>query len=210
MFCFFLEADLNTSSFCLLYFGSILGGNLLSLYIHRHNPSYSAVGASGAVCGVIFACIALYPGMHIRLFGLLSIPGWVYGLFYVIYSVYGIRSNKDNIGHDAHLGGGLAGMLIACIIVPGVLLVNTAAIVAILVPSVFFMYVIIHKPHLLLVDNLYYKQQHLFSDIDHRYNFEKANKQKELDVILEKIHSKGINSLSKIEREKLEQYSQEN
>lgn len=209
LFSFYLEPALHPLTYLVLYFGSLIGGNLLSLYLHRHNPPYSAVGASGAVCGVIFACIAIYPGMNIHLFGLLSIPGWVYGLGYVLYAIYGIRSKDDNIGHDAHLGGGLVGLLIACVSTPEILLTNTATIVTILAPAVFFIYVIIHKPYLLLVDNLYYRQNNLFSDIDHRYNFEKANKQKELDAILEKIHSKGINSLSKQERDTLERLSQE-
>lgn len=209
LFSFYLEPALYPLSYLVLYFGSLLGGNLLSLYLHRHNPPYSAAGASGAVSGVIFACIALFPGMNIHLFGLLSIPGWVYGLGYVLYAIYGIKSKNDNIGHDAHLGGGLIGLLIACLISPQILLTNTATIVTILVPAIFFIYLIIHKPYLLLADNLYFKQHHLLSDIDHRYNFEKANRQKELDAILEKIHSKGINSLSKLEREKLERLSQE-
>lgn len=49
--------------FLIIYFISLVGGDLFSLYIHRHHGDYSSVGASGAVCGVIFAALALYPGM---------------------------------------------------------------------------------------------------------------------------------------------------
>jgi len=209
MFSFLLEADLGSWQFLLLYFGSLLGGDLLSLFIHRHNSDYSSVGASGAICGVIFASIALFPGMGVSLLGLIPVPGWLYGLLYMLYSIYGIKSRNDNIGHDAHLGGALAGMTIAIIMEPQAMFENFATIIAIAVPAVFFMYVIITKPHVLLVDNFFYKQHHVFGDIDQKYVFDRANRQRELDAILEKIHKKGMHSLTKVEKEKLEKYSQQ-
>jgi membrane associated rhomboid family serine protease len=209
MFSFLLEADLGSVQFLVLYFGSLLGGDLLSLFIHRHNSDYSSVGASGAICGVIFAAIALYPGMSVSLLGIIPIPGWLYGIAYVLFAIYGIKSRNDNIGHDAHLGGALVGMLIAIIMEPQAMFENAATIIAIAVPAVFFMYVIITKPYLLLVDNFFYQQHHVFGDIDQQYNFDRANRQKELDAILEKIHKKGMHSLTKVEKEKLARYSQE-
>jgi membrane associated rhomboid family serine protease len=209
MFSFLLEADLGSVQFLVLYFGSLLGGDLLSLFIHRHNSDYSSVGASGAICGVIFAAIALYPGMSISLLGIIPIPGWLYGIAYVLFAIYGIKSRNDNIGHDAHLGGALVGMLIAIIMEPQAMFENVATIIAIAVPAVFFMYVIITKPYLLLVDNFFYQQHHVFGDIDQKYNFDRANRQKELDAILEKIHKKGMHSLTKVEKEKLARYSRE-
>jgi len=89
-----------------------VGGNLLALVIHRKNPSYSSVGASGAINGVIFASIAVFPGMKI-----FFMPGWVFGLIFILYSLYGIRSQKQNIGHESHLGGALAGMLVAILFI---------------------------------------------------------------------------------------------
>ncbi|MBS0027768.1 rhomboid family intramembrane serine protease [Chitinophaga sp. 22321] len=208
MFSFLLEADLGSWQFLLLYFGSLLGGDLLSLFIHRHNGDYSSVGASGAICGVIFASIALFPGMGVSLLGLIPVPGWLYGVVFLLYSIYGIKSRNHNIGHDAHLGGALAGMTIAIVMEPQAMFANFATIIAIAVPAVFFMYVIITKPHVLLVDNFFYKQHHVFGDIDQKYVFDRANRQKELDAILEKIHKKGMHSLTKAEKEKLERYSQ--
>ena len=95
--------------FLLIYFASLVGGDLLSLFIHRHDSGYSSVGASGAVNGIIFAAIAVFPGMKM-FFG---IPAWVFGLAYVLYSIYGIRSRRNNVGHESHLAGSLIGML-AC------------------------------------------------------------------------------------------------
>ncbi|HEY4337841.1 MAG TPA: rhomboid family intramembrane serine protease, partial [Puia sp.] len=51
---------LGTVNFLIIYFASLIGGGLLSLLIHRHHVDYSSVGASGAVCGVIFASVALF------------------------------------------------------------------------------------------------------------------------------------------------------
>ena len=70
-----LERYLGPFGFLLIYFSSLIGGNLLALLIHRNHGEYSAVGASGAVNGIIFASIALFPGMSIGLFLLpISMP----------------------------------------------------------------------------------------------------------------------------------------
>jgi membrane associated rhomboid family serine protease len=208
-FSWLLEEDLGGWSFLLIYFGSLIGGDLLSLFIHRNNGDYSSVGASGAICGVIFASIALYPGMNINFLGLFPIAGWLYGLVYILYAIYGIKSRNDNIGHDAHLGGALIGMMIAIALEPQAMWANFATIIAIAVPAVFFMYVIITKPHVLLIDNFFYKQHHVFADIDDKYIYDRASRQRELDTILDKIHKKGMHSLTKAEKEKLERYSQQ-
>lgn len=208
-FSLLLEEGLGSMAFLLIYFGSLIGGDLLSLYIHRNNSDYSSVGASGAVCGVIFASIALFPGMSVSFFGLFPVAGWLYGLIYILYAIYGIKSRNDNIGHDAHLGGALVGMMIAMALEPQAMVANFATVVTIAVPAIFFMYVIITKPHVLLVDNYFYRQHHVFADIDDKYNVDRANRQRELDAILDKIHRKGIHSLTKEEKEKLERYSQQ-
>ena len=203
-----LELYLGAIKFLLIYFLSLIGGDLLSLFIHRNDGDYESVGASAGVNGVMFASIALFPGMHIGLLFLpISIPGWLFGLIYVLYSIYGIRSRKNNIGHDAHLGGALVGLIIAIIMQPSALINNTWAIVIIMLPSVFFIYMIITRPHILLIDNYFFNKHSDAVTVDHKYNIEKTNKQKELDKILEKIHKKGMNSLTNKERQMLEEYS---
>ncbi|HEY0677822.1 MAG TPA: rhomboid family intramembrane serine protease, partial [Chitinophagaceae bacterium] len=114
-----LELYLGELKFLLIYFGSLLGGNIFSLLVHRNHGDYTAVGASGAVCGIIFASIAVFPGMEVGFIGLpLFIPSWLYGILFVLYSVYGIRSRADNIGHEAHLAGALTGLLLALLMFP--------------------------------------------------------------------------------------------
>lgn len=46
-----------------------------------------------------------------------------------------------------------------------------------------------------------------YYNIDHKFNEEKMNKQKELDKLLDKISRKGIDSLSSKEKQKLEEFS---
>lgn len=203
-----LESHLGAGSFLLIYFSSLIGGDLLALFVHRHHGDYSAVGASGAVCGIIFASIALFPDLGIGLFGLpISIPGWIYGLVYVLYSIYGIKSNKDNIGHEAHLGGALIGLVTAIIVQPIAFTQNYFTILIIAMPTLVFIYLIIARPHVLMIDNFYFKTHKKHYNIDHQYNENKVNKQKELDKLLDKISLKGIDSLSKKEKQKLEELS---
>jgi membrane associated rhomboid family serine protease len=203
-----VEAGLGSFNFLLIYFASLVGGGLLSLLIHRHHGEYSAVGASGAVCGVMFASVALYPQMGISLFPLpISIPSWIYALLYVGFSIYGIRSQKDNIGHDAHLGGALVGMVLALILHPAALAENYGTILLILVPSVVFLYVIITRPEVLFVDNLFHKTQKDFYSVDHEWNARRADQQEEVDRILDKISRSGMGSLSRKEKQTLRDYS---
>ena len=202
-----IASYLGTAAFLTIYFAGLIGGNLLALLLHRRDSDYSAVGASGAVNGVIFAAIALFPGMKIGIFFLpLSIPSWLYGLLFVAFSIYAIKSRRDNIGHEAHLGGALIGMLVALLWEPSALLRNYLPILAVCIPTLVFMYIIIYRPHLLLIDNFYFKKTHHYS-IDHRYNLQKAQEQMDIDKILEKIHKKGLNSLTKKEKQQLEAYS---
>lgn len=200
-FSFQLEHTFGPLKFSILYFASLVGGNLVALLIHRKNPSYACVGSSGAINGLIFASIAIFPGLQI-----LFLPGWVFGLAFILFSIYGVRSGKDNIGHESHLGGALIGMLVAIAFKPSALTENTIPIILMFLPTVAFMMIIITKPQLLFVDNYWYTHRYNYT-VDDRYNARKRNTEQEVDRILDKINQQGINSLSRRERESLEEYS---
>ena len=202
-----LEMVLGVEILFLFYFASLLGGNLLSLFIHRNHGDYRAVGASGAVSGIVFACIALFPGMNISFIFLpIGIPSWVYGLAYVLYSIYGIRTQKDNIGHDAHLGGGIVGVIAALAYNPAILQYNLLPIALILIPSLVFLYLLISRPEILFVPNPFAKSQGM-QTLDDRYNQSKKEEENELNKLLDKIHKKGIESLSAKEKDRLKKLS---
>ena len=99
------------------------------------------------------------------------------------------------------------GMLIAILIRPSSLIENYLTILLISIPTIFFILLIIKKPELLLIDNYFLKTHNKHYNIDHKYNEEKVNKQKEIDKLLDKISRKGIESLSSKEKQKLDEYS---
>jgi membrane associated rhomboid family serine protease len=209
LYCFSqgIEDYLGATRFALIYFGSLVGGDLFSLFIHRQHADYSSVGASGAIAGVMYAAIVIFPGMEIKFFGLdVGIPAWFFAPLYVLISIYGMRSQTDNIGHDAHLAGGITGLLMACAFSPQSLLYNYLPVVLTLIPTLIFIYLIITRPGFLLVSNLFH-QNTRFYNIDVRYNYEKRNREKELDVLLDKINRKGMGGLSAKEKERLEELS---
>ena len=202
-----LESYIGPVYYLIIYFSSLIGGDLLSLFIHKNQGDYGSVGASGAISGIIFASIALFPRMRIgMLFLPISLPAWLFGLLYILYSIYGIRSKRDNIGHDSHLGGGVIGMLIAIILYPSSLADNLLPILLIFVPAAVFIYIIITRPGFLLIDNYFFKK-HNFYSVDHKYNYEKRQQQNELDDLLDKINKRGYNSLSSKEKERLKELS---
>jgi membrane associated rhomboid family serine protease len=104
-----------------VYFSGILGGNLVSLVLHR-NHVYRALGASGGVCGIIFATIFLVPGSGVYIFPLpVPIPAHIFAILFILISFFGVRGGRGNIGHDAHLGGAIIGLAVTSILHPEII-----------------------------------------------------------------------------------------
>ena len=78
----------------------------------------------------------------------IGIPSWLYGILFVGYSIYGMRAQNDNIGHEAHLGGALAGMLVALLFVPDAWEYNKLIISGVFGATAVFTYVFVKKPDL--------------------------------------------------------------
>lgn len=203
-----LELVIGGTNFLFIYFVSLIGGNILSLYIHRFDSQYSAIGASGAVCGIIFASIVIFPDMEIGMFLIpFFLTSWMYGLLFVFISIYGIKSRMSSIGHDAHLGGALLGMLVAVGLYPESLQDNYLPIVLVVTPTLTFIFLIINRPDYLFIEKFTFNQKD-YKNIDDEYNEQKIARQQEIDKILEKIHLKGFDSLSEREKETLERFSE--
>jgi membrane associated rhomboid family serine protease len=123
--------------FFLIYFGSLIFGNLLSYYFHKNELYYSAVGASGAVTGILYAAILLYPGMNLYLYFIpIPIPSYAVGVGYMLYSIYGMKSRVGNIGHDAHFGGAIGGYVLTLLIAPQVLETHLWMVIILAVPII--------------------------------------------------------------------------
>jgi len=97
--------------FLCLYLLGIIFSSLITLYKHRDNINYNAVGASGAVSAVLFTSIFFSPVSKIYFYGVLPVPGILFGVLYLIYSQYMSRRNMDNINHDAHFVGAIFGFI---------------------------------------------------------------------------------------------------
>lgn len=95
--------------FLAIYFGAMILGSFTSLLLYKNQPFYSAIGASGAVSGIVFSAVAVAPNA----LSINFLPGWLFGTLYFGYSVYMLLYPKkwDNLGHSAHLGGALFGLI---------------------------------------------------------------------------------------------------
>jgi membrane associated rhomboid family serine protease len=118
--------EIGQYSFFIVYIGSLVAGSILSLYFHKDEYHYSAVGASGAVTGILYSAILLNPDREYYFLFLpsrigdidLGIPGYILGIGYLLYSIYGMKKRTGNIGHDAHFGGAIGGFVITLILSP--------------------------------------------------------------------------------------------
>ena len=95
---------------------------LYSLLQQKNNPYYNAVGASGAVSAVLFTAIFFDPWNNIYFFGILPIPGIIFGGLYLYYSYYMSTKKADNIGHDAHFLGAIFGFALPIVLKPALLI----------------------------------------------------------------------------------------
>lgn len=202
-----IEPFLGPFNYLLIYFAGLIGGNLLALLIHKNDGSYSAVGASGAVNAIIYSSIVLFPNTGIGFFFIpVSIPAWLFGLAYVALTIYGIQKKWGNTGHEAHLGGALVGMLLTILIYPQAFATNLLPVLLVLLPTLGFILLITYKPHILVTKSIGVRKKQ-FRSVDHEFNYKRALNQAQVDQILEKIHRKGMRSLSEREKEILAEYS---
>ncbi len=121
--------------FIIIYFISLIAGSLLALFFHRDEPYYSAVGASGAVTGILYAAILLQPNMDLYLMFIpIPIPAYILGIAYMLYSIYGMKKRLGNIGHTAHFGGAVGGYFITLLFKPELILTETLMVILLAIP----------------------------------------------------------------------------
>ncbi|GGE21816.1 rhomboid family intramembrane serine protease [Psychroflexus salis] len=126
--------NLGVIGFLAIYFGSLILGNYLSYFFHKNNNAYAAVGASGAVVGVLYSAILLQPDMMLGLFFIIPIPAYVFGIGYLLYSIYAMKKQNDSIGHDAHFGGAMGGFFITLALQPQLFSQNLLMVVLLAIP----------------------------------------------------------------------------
>lgn len=196
--------------YLVLFFGSVLFGDLLALYFHR-NHEYRAVGASGGISGLVMAFIITAPQSSISFILIpIEIRSWIFGLAYVLITIIAIKRSNDNIGHEAHLGGAIAGVLLALAFDPGLFMPRIWLIAAILIPCIVFLWLNITNPAFFLIpDNWSFGSRTPKSPLRIRHKKKKLSKEEELDLLLKKIKKKGLGSLTQKEKDRLEELSKD-
>ena len=103
---------LGVTRFLALYLSAVVVAFVPTTLRFLRVPNYATLGASGAVTAVIFSAILLNPKLHLQLFFVpIPIPGLVFAVGYVVYSVWSSRRAGDSVNHDAHLAGAVYGAL---------------------------------------------------------------------------------------------------
>ena len=117
-----MESILGSGPFLALYFGSALAAHGLSVALYRNSETYSAVGASGAISGVLFGYCLFAPLQPIYIaFVPIGIPAALFAVGYVAVSMYAMRRSRSEgggIAHEAHLGGALGGLALTIAMKP--------------------------------------------------------------------------------------------
>ncbi len=104
--------------FILLYFGGMVTSIIPTFNKQKNNIHYNALGASGAVSAIVFSFIVFNPMQSICLYGILCLPGIIFGVIYLVYCYYMDKRAKGNVNHDAHLWGALFGFFFTVLLKP--------------------------------------------------------------------------------------------
>ncbi|MGB3618288.1 MAG: rhomboid family intramembrane serine protease [Catalinimonas sp.] len=105
--------------FLVLYVLGIIASSLPTYFKHKNQPYYNSLGASGGVSAVLFSSILFAPLTKLYLFFIpIGIPGFIFGVLYLLYSAYQSKRGGDNINHDAHLWGSVFGVVFTALLVP--------------------------------------------------------------------------------------------
>lgn len=117
-----IESYLGKPAFILLYVTALIASSVFDYFKHKDNYDYRSLGASGAVSAVLFVMIIVNPwASEICLYAFLCLPNIIFGIAYIAYSSYMDKRGGDNIGHNAHLWGGVYGFVFAAIARPDLL-----------------------------------------------------------------------------------------
>ena len=101
-----------------LFLGGIVAANIPSLFMHRNDPSFRSIGASGGVSAVLFSYILINPWSKLLLYFVIPLYSIVAGLLFLAYSYWASRNKQDHIDHLAHFWGSVYGIFITIALYP--------------------------------------------------------------------------------------------
>lgn len=115
----YVEARLGMGSFLFIYTAALLGGSLWSLIEKKDQPRYAAVGASGAISGILLAFGLMEPFAEVLAFFIIPMPAIVFCIAFIVISALLSQRQNTFFGHDAHLGGAVSGIAATLLVAPG-------------------------------------------------------------------------------------------
>jgi membrane associated rhomboid family serine protease len=115
------ELGLQHYYYPILYTTALIAANIPTYLKRKDDYNYRSLGASGAVCAVLFAFILIRPWDTVALFSFIRMPAIIYAALFLGYSIYMSRRGGDNVNHDAHLWGALFGILFTAAVHPAIL-----------------------------------------------------------------------------------------
>lgn len=113
-------AWLGPAGFLGFYLSAIVVAILPSYLRHRRDPNYSSLGASGAVSALVFSSILFDPWSWFFVM-FVPMPAIGFAILYVAYSIWMDKRGGGNINHNAHLAGGIYGILFTVLLRPAIL-----------------------------------------------------------------------------------------
>lgn len=104
--------------FAVLYLISLILSDIPTIIQQRANPGYYSLGASGAICAVLFSFIMFQPKALLGLFMVIPMPAYLFALLFLGYCIWASKKAQDGINHDAHLYGALTGVAFTIVLYP--------------------------------------------------------------------------------------------
>lgn len=113
-----MEFIIGPVQFILFYLIAAIVGSFSHAFVSAFllgEPGLPAVGASGAIAGVLLLFALMYPKRKILFFAIIPIPALWGALLFMGLDVWGLVEQSQGggfpIGHGAHLGGALTGII---------------------------------------------------------------------------------------------------
>jgi membrane associated rhomboid family serine protease len=98
--------------YVLLYLLGLIFSILPTWFKEKDNVHYRSLGASGAVSALVFAYILVYPMNFMGIIFIpIFLPAFIFGIIYVVTSIYLEKTQKGTVNHSAHVTGGLFGIV---------------------------------------------------------------------------------------------------
>lgn len=83
--------------FALLYVVSLILSDIPTLLQQKNNPGYYSLGASGAICAVLFSFILFQPKAMLGLFMVIPIPAYLFAFLFLGYCIWASKKHMTEL-----------------------------------------------------------------------------------------------------------------